>query len=284
MNILIVDDEASETAAIQNAVERVSPGHVFWDADCADAAMLRMKDHPIDVVFLDVRMPGKDGLVLAGELRELYPRLNIVIATAHAEYALEAHKLFVSGYVVKPVSDADIRCVLENLRYPVADSGAQSPADCRIRCFGNFEIFVNGERVSFQRTRAKEILAFLVCLHGSSASFAEICTMLFEDKANRANSIAYTNKLLTSLKTTLKNYGAQQILQHSRNAYALDVNRIRCDYWEYLEGRLPDGYHGVFMYQYSWAEQYIWDLNEKRKTARGDLPQRNVQAVNQDKK
>ena len=45
--ILIVDDEASETAAIQNAVERVSPGHVFWDADCADAAMLRMKDHPM---------------------------------------------------------------------------------------------------------------------------------------------------------------------------------------------------------------------------------------------
>ena len=243
-------------------MERVAPGHVFFDADCADAAIRQMQAHPVDLAFLDVRMPGKDGLALAGELKALYPRLNIVIVTAHAEYALEALRLFVSGYIVKPVSDAEIHRVLENLRYPVAENGTQA-IDCRIRCFGNFEVFVKGERVSFRRTRAKEILAFLVCLHGSGASFREISAMLFEDEANQANSIAYTNKLLTSLKATLREYGVQGILQHSRNTYALDVNKIRCDYWEYLEGRLPNGYHGVFMYQYSWAEQFIWDLNEK---------------------
>ena len=265
MNILIVDDEASQIAAIKDAVERVSPGHVFFDADGAHAALRQMEARPVDLVFLDIRMPGKDGLALAGELKKLYPRLNIVIATAHAEYALEAHRLFVSGFVVKPVTDEEIRRVLENLRYPVADDGAQpSVPDCQIKCFGNFEVFVNGERVSFHRTRAKEILAFLVCLRGSSASVRELSAILFEDAANQDKSVAYTKKLLTSLKATLKSCGAEKILQHSRNAYALDVNRIRCDYWDYLDGRLPGGYHGIFLYQYSWAEQYIWELNEKK--------------------
>ena len=264
MKILIVDDEASQRAAIKDSVERVSPGHIFFEADCADSAILRMNDQPVDLVFLDIHMPGKNGLVLADEMKKSYSRLNIVFVTARAEYALEALRLFVSGYIVKPVTDEDISSVLMNLRFPVARE--ESPCiDCQIRCFGNFEVFVNGVRVSFQRTKAKEILAFLVCLHGSSASVREISAMLFEDAEDQDNSIVYTKKLLTSLKTTLKTCGAEKILQHSRNAYALDVNSIRCDYWDYLEGRLPNGYHGIFMYQYSWAEQFIWDLNDKKK-------------------
>ena len=78
-----------------------------------------LKDHPVDIAFLDIELVGCNGLDLAGSLMQCSPRCNVIFLTCHPEYAREALELFCSGYVMKPLSPAKIREQATHLRFPV---------------------------------------------------------------------------------------------------------------------------------------------------------------------
>ncbi len=61
-----------------------------------------MKKHSDDVMFLDIEMPGINGIETAQYLQNVYPELNIVFVAGHPEYALDALKVHCSGFIEKP--------------------------------------------------------------------------------------------------------------------------------------------------------------------------------------
>ena len=69
---------------------------------------------PFDLVFLDIEMPGIDGITLAKRLRALSENVHIVFLTSHIEYALEGYEVNALRYLVKPV---DINKLGEVLKY-----------------------------------------------------------------------------------------------------------------------------------------------------------------------
>ena len=262
MNILIADDEMSMRYDLRLAVERVAPSdaNVFFFAQNYDTALEQIKRHPIDIAFLDINMPGKTGLELAQAIKGCAPNVNIIMVTAYREYALEALRLYVSAYLLKPVDDNELREALRNLRKPVgtAQSGSEK---LRVKCFGNFEVFAGDKAVRFSRQKGKELFAYLVCLKGASATRGEICANLFEEH-NEKKSFEYLKKAVQSLKKDLSRYRLENVLVHSRNAYSVNTDLIQCDYYDYLSQK-PDAhdlYRGEFLNQYSWAEVYIYHL------------------------
>ena len=138
MNILIADDEKFMREDLQKAVERVRPGNSYFFAENFDSAVKAVEENDIEVAFLDIRMPGKTGLELARAIRSLRPEINIIIVTAYEEYALNALRLYVSGYILKPVIDSELKEALDNLRVPVT----KKISDRRLtaKCFGHFEV------------------------------------------------------------------------------------------------------------------------------------------------
>ena len=257
MNILITDDEQEMREDLQEAIERVAPGNTYFYARNYDTAVEAVKTHDIELAFLDINMPGPSGIEVAKTIRKLHPGINIIIVTAYAEYALNALRLFVSGYILKPVMDDELREVLDNLRNPIAEGEKTIEA----KCFGNFDVFYRGRQISFSRQKEKELLAFLICLNGSSANRSEICANLFEDKPEQ-KGYDYLKKIVQSLKKDLGKLGINDLLIHNRNSYAINTDMIDCDYYHYLdsEDEYLDAYHGEFMNQYSWAEVYIYEL------------------------
>ena len=262
MKLLITDDEAILREELADALERVSPGNEIDFADSYDTAAAKIKAAHYDIVFCDIQMPGKNGLDLAGSIKRLSPSTNIIIVTAYSEYALDAFKLFVSGYLLKPVKDADLDAALKNLRIVVPKPEKQLEA----RCFGSFEVFSNGKPLEFQRRRSKEMLAYLICLRGSSASRSEICGNIFEYSESADRTIANFKVILHSLKKDLEKHGFGSLLIHSQNRYSIDPDQITCDYFDFITGKssVEKGYHGEFMTQYSWAEQFIYMLDNIR--------------------
>ena len=257
MNILITDDEKYMREDLQEAIERIIPGNTYWFADGYDSAIEQIKSNDIELAFLDVNMPGKSGIEIAKTIKKLRPGINIVIVTAFAEFALSALRLFVSGYILKPVMDEELREVLDNLRNPIAESDKIVEA----HCFGNFDVFYQGKSVSFSRQKEKELLAYLICLNGSSANRAEVCANLFEDTSEQ-KSYEHLKKIVASLKKDLGEIGLEDLFIHNRNSYAVNKQMLDCDYYHYLnsEEDYLDSYHGEFMNQYSWAEVYIYEL------------------------
>ena len=91
--ILIADDEDSLRWVLEKGLRQA--GYEVTSAKDGDSALRAFAEAPFDLVFLDIRMPGMDGLTALGKLRELRQDAHVVVMTAHGtiETAIEATKL-----------------------------------------------------------------------------------------------------------------------------------------------------------------------------------------------
>ena len=121
MKILVVDDGQLAINSLIRILCRVAPDCDYISAMTTDDALTWLRQGPMDAAFLNLEMPGMNGLALARMIQKIQPRCNLIVVTEHPEYALEALQIFVSGFLLKPANEADVRNVLENLRYPADD-------------------------------------------------------------------------------------------------------------------------------------------------------------------
>jgi two-component system LytT family response regulator len=104
MKAILVDDEADGIRTLQKMLELNCP-EVSIEATCLnveDAKKKLAEVHP-DVVFLDVRMPGKSGLDMLAELSDT--DFEVIFVTAHNEYMLQALQFSAVDYLMKPVDE-----------------------------------------------------------------------------------------------------------------------------------------------------------------------------------
>jgi DNA-binding response OmpR family regulator len=102
--LLIVDDEPNIRSAIGRALRLL--GHDVTEASSGEEALLMLERLPYNLMVLDMRMPGLDGIEVMRRAHELYPNLLIVILTGHAtlESAIAAVKSEAVDYLLKPAS------------------------------------------------------------------------------------------------------------------------------------------------------------------------------------
>ncbi|MEL7269397.1 MAG: response regulator [Bacteroidota bacterium] len=100
LRVIIVDDEPLAVNVIKNYVAQVSQLELLQTFSNAIAAADFLKDHEVDIIFLDINMPILDGL---GFLESMSVAPMIIITTAHEEYALKSFELEVMDYLVKPI-------------------------------------------------------------------------------------------------------------------------------------------------------------------------------------
>ena len=117
LKVLIVDDEALARARLRTLLGECTdpPASVEGEADNAAQAMAQVQHHPVDVVLLDVHMPGADGLTLARALQALPDPPAVVFVTAHAEHAVQAFELDAADYLTKPVRLARLQESLQKI-------------------------------------------------------------------------------------------------------------------------------------------------------------------------
>lgn len=113
MDILIIDDEILARQRLVRMVEKLDGFCVVGEADNAESAMQAIVAQDPDVVLLDIRMPGKDGLELAREISELEDAPAIIFCTAFDQYALDAFGTNAVGYLLKPVKAEQLLQVLD---------------------------------------------------------------------------------------------------------------------------------------------------------------------------
>lgn len=104
MNVLIVDDEPLARERLSRMVGDLDGYRVLEPAASNGEEALSLIDSlKPDVVLLDIRMPGLDGLQVAAKLCEREAPPAVIFCTAHDEFALEAFQVSAVGYLVKPV-------------------------------------------------------------------------------------------------------------------------------------------------------------------------------------
>lgn len=97
---LIVDDEDLATEVIKEYIRRID--YLELAGTCSNAldAMAFLNQHTVDLLFLDIQMPGLTGLQL---LKNLNDRPEVIMTTAYTQHALEGFELQVLDYLIKPI-------------------------------------------------------------------------------------------------------------------------------------------------------------------------------------
>jgi len=112
--ILIVDDELSVRGSLAEWFKE--DGFLVETAEDGQAALRAMERGPYDIVLLDLKMPGMDGISVQKRIRVIDPEASIIILTAYAsvQTAVEALKLGAFDYVTKPVDPDDLSNLVRN--------------------------------------------------------------------------------------------------------------------------------------------------------------------------
>ena len=246
MNILLADDEELQLIRLENACKSVLKDATFLKF----TNPLNITDENIslaDIAFLDIGMPGINGIQLAKKMKSIKPEIKIIFVTAYDDYALEAYKVHASGYITKPVSEERIKEEISELEKTVDLTPTKK---LQIKCFGNFEIFYKGEPVKFSYKKSKEVFAYLVDREGSLININEINAVMWEEDHK-----SYLRNLIADIQQTLKSIDCSDIFIKKRNGCAIDTSKVDCDAYEYKKDN-PNAvrmYRGEYMIQYPWA-------------------------------
>lgn len=145
MNALLVDDERLARNELRRLL-RAHPGvTIIGEAANVDEAEARLAELPVDVLFLDIKMPGATGF----DLLERLDRVPMLIfTTAYDEFALRAFDVNAFDYLLKPIRPDRLAAALEKTRalWAASKPDAPRPAGARTRAASDRVFLRDGER------------------------------------------------------------------------------------------------------------------------------------------
>ena len=252
MKVLCVDDALpimEDTVALCRQLPQVAEVTGFTRPR---EALEWLESHPVDLALLDIDMPEITGLMLAEQLKRRYPHAAIIFLTAFPQYAVQAFKLRATGYLLKPVSLDDLK---EEVDYAHSRKQERPSGHIVVQTFGNFEILVDGETLVFHRSKAKELLAYLIDRNGRGVNRPGIYAALWEEGLYDYSKQKYLDVIIRSLRETLREAGIEEILEIKGGFLRVRTELLNCDLYRLLKNdpEAVNAYRGEYMEEYPWA-------------------------------
>lgn len=139
MKILIADDEKPARGELRYMLEQLASTATFFEARNGNEALEIVAQEPIDVVFLDINMPGVNGLAVASAIMEKpttdTPPPIIVFATAYDAHAVKAFELSALDYVVKPFHEPRLAQTMIRVRRRLAEREERQSAQVAMQSY-----------------------------------------------------------------------------------------------------------------------------------------------------
>jgi two-component system, LytTR family, response regulator len=128
LNALLVDDEENALILLTKLLEETYYFNEIRTADSVDGAFNVLSSFEPDIIFLDIKMPGKDGFSFIEDLPDYYKKYKIVFVTAYDQYAINAIKNQAFDYLLKPMNRKELKeCLDRFIGRRKEDSGENSP-------------------------------------------------------------------------------------------------------------------------------------------------------------
>lgn len=263
MRALCVDDDRQ---SLQNTLSLCSQARLIASVEGFTSpreALKWMESNPVELAILDVNMPEMNGLALAKTIRERSRGTAILFLTAHPQYAADAWAIHPSGYVIKPLTAARLGEELEYAAQWLERMGVRSGGRrVEVKTFGNFDVFVDGSKLRFSRTKAKELLACLIDRRGIRMTRAEAFRILWDGEEYTRPKQKILDVIIRNLRATLEENRIGDVVELEQGTLRVVPEKLDCDYYRLLQG---DGdaireYQGEYMCAYPWAsstEGYI---------------------------
>jgi DNA-binding NarL/FixJ family response regulator len=200
IRVLLVDDDALVRAGLRMILSSSEEIEVVGEAADGADAVATVQSHRPDVVLMDIRMPGMDGIAATSALRRLADPPHVIVLTTFQadEHVMSALRAGADGFLLKDTAPAEI---VHAVRLVAAGEAMLSPSVTRtlLAHLGNDEMTERrrfaAERLTSLTDREREVATAV----GSGASNAEVAASLFMSEATVK---AHVSRLLTKLAVT----------------------------------------------------------------------------------
>lgn len=109
LKALIVDDEYPARQELRYVLSKIDNVEVVGEATNAEEALTLIKALDYSILFLDIAMPGMNGLELGAAIQELPQQPHVIYVTAYDEYAVKAFDVNAVDYILKPIDEKRLR-------------------------------------------------------------------------------------------------------------------------------------------------------------------------------
>lgn len=241
MRIVCVDDERLSLQFIEKQLEQIegiSIAAMFTNPLEAKEYIL---NEAIDTAFLDVQMPGINGIQLAEQILEYKPDINIVFITAYDQYAVEAFQLNALDYVIKPTTVERLHKTLKRVKAKLKNTANdkdsnQEDHSLRIKV-SNYLAFEEKpnvfQPVSWRTSKSQELFIYLLHNRNRLVEKSAIVDLLWYDHdVEKAYALLYTTVYNT--RKQLKKYRPNIKLYNRSDGYLLELQNVEIDlvHWE----------------------------------------------------
>jgi len=236
MRAILVDDEKPALLQLERLLSSVGGITVEGSYTRLQAAFDHIAGQKVDVVFLDIGMPGMNGLQAGERLLQLDADIQIVYVTAYADYAIDAFELNALDYLLKPVEIERLRKTVQRLeKHFLLSRPREEPRENgspRVRLFKRLELLeptgVSSMSVRWRTQKAQELFAFLLHHHNKWVLKEQILETLWggleDDKA-----MAQLHTTVYQIRKTVKEWGAEAKLDYSQGCYRLSIGQLVTD-------------------------------------------------------
>ena len=144
---VLIDDEKDAISVLSNLLNNFTTTvvKILGTADNLDDGIKLINDTKPDVVFLDIQMPGRNGMEIFNRFPN--PEFKLVIVTAYSQYAIDAIKKSATDYILKPVSFMELQETLSRISRMLESEKQQYEMEDRIGFINSPEI--QGVRIVF---------------------------------------------------------------------------------------------------------------------------------------
>jgi two-component SAPR family response regulator len=237
---VLIDDEKPALTKLQNLIKPYSGFEVSGVFSDAFEALEKISDISPQVAFIDIAMPGMNGLELANAIQgKISGKIYIVFVTAHEEYALPAFDVWATDYLLKPVSRARFDQTIQRIHSLFDIKPEDEPVSQlhrpMVHLFGKLELSGTKEKMDNWRTaKVRELFAFFLHNRNRSIYRDTLLETLWEDMSlNQA--LANMNTSNYYLRRHLEKSGADITLHYDSGYYSIDLGSVLCDADEFAK-------------------------------------------------
>lgn len=257
MRAIIVDDEQIMLRSFMRLSNGISNLNVIAQFENPEEALAFVQQHSVDLAFLDIKMPGMNGIELAVKLREICSSILVVFISAYDEYIRDSNLIGGDYYIVKPYKKETIEMMVQKMEI----LSKSLHKEIHMQMFGRFNVLKNGMPIAL-RGKAKEILALIASRCGKEISNEEIYSIIWEGRAYSNVKMKVYYNALKRLKEILEVEGISDLLLSTPRGQMLNTEMVECDYyaWKNNQAQGNDQFEGEFLSEYSWGEYLLAEM------------------------
>ncbi|WP_342547076.1 response regulator [Paenibacillus sp. FSL P2-0089] len=282
LRVVLIDDERLALIQLESTLRALGSTIVTATYTNPQLAMSEAAGWEADIIFLDIDMPGLNGMEAAKQLEESCPGSAIVFVSAHNSFALEAFEVSAQDYLLKPVSRERLSRTLQRIRSrKINQLHTDKPDSLLIRCFNAIQFERGGVPIRdfrWRTSKAQELFAFLLYHHDRIVVKDKLVELLWPEASfKRASTHLYT--AIYQIRQSLKRADIGLVISNASvgEGYMLESGDAQIDAVLWEEGVVSldpvDDYNAaeheellkLYTGDYLGDYEYLWAESERQR-------------------